>query len=176
MRSSQHGSARPGLLYAYALALGIIVADQLSKYWVQLNFELYERMPLLPFLDFTLVYNKGAAWSFLSDAGGWQRWLFTAISLVVSVLLVVWIARVQRSQRLLLFALACILGGAVGNLVDRVMLGQVVDFVLVYYRDWYFPAFNLADSAITVGAGCMILDIFIGEDAHADERAGPAPD
>ena len=116
----------------YLLALFVVIADQLSKYWVQASFELYERLPLLSFLDFTLVYNEGAAWSFLSDAGGWQRWLFTAISLIVSVVLMVWIARLQGRQRLLLMALACILGGAIGNLIDRVMLGKVVDFVLVY--------------------------------------------
>ena len=109
----------------YLLALIIITLDQLSKYWVQANFELYERLPLLSFLDFTLVYNEGAAWSFLSDAGGWQRWLFTAISLGVSVVLVVWMARLQGNQHLLLIALTFILGGAVGNLIDRVLLGKV---------------------------------------------------
>ncbi len=157
----------------YLLALIIITLDQLSKYWVQANFELYERLPLLSFLDFTLVYNEGAAWSFLSDAGGWQRWLFTAISLGVSVVLVVWMARLQGNQHLLLIALTFILGGAVGNLIDRVLLGKVVDFVLVYYRDWYFPAFNVADAAISLGAAFMLLDMFINRgdvDNHAQEK------
>ncbi|MBT8150321.1 MAG: lipoprotein signal peptidase [Gammaproteobacteria bacterium] len=146
----------------YLFAIALVAIDQLSKYLVQANFELYERLPLLPLLDFTLVYNEGAAWSFLSDAGGWQRWLFTAISSVVSVVLVIWIARTAVNETLLCFALAAILGGAVGNLIDRVMLGKVVDFVLVYYKDWYFPAFNVADAAITVGAAAMLLDIFVG--------------
>ncbi len=157
----------------YLLALIIIALDQLSKHWIQSNFELYERLPLLSFLDFTLVYNEGAAWSFLSDAGGWQRWLFTAISLGVSVVLVVWIARLQANQYVLLIALTFILGGAVGNLIDRVLLGKVVDFVLVYYRDWYFPAFNVADAAISLGAAFMLLDMFINRgdvDNHAHEK------
>ena len=157
----------------YLLALIIITLDQLSKHWIQSNFELYERLPLLSFLDFTLVYNEGAAWSFLSDAGGWQRWLFTAISLVVSVVLVVWMARLQANQYLLFIALTLILGGAVGNLIDRVLLGKVVDFVLVYYRDWYFPAFNVADAALSLGTVFMLLDIFINRgdvDNHAHEK------
>lgn len=160
----------------YALAVLIIALDQLSKYLVQAHFELYERLPLLPFLDFTLVYNEGAAWSFLSNAGGWQRWLFTAISSVVSVVLVVWLSRVTRHEKMLCLALAAILGGAVGNLIDRVLLGKVVDFVLVYHGDWYFPAFNIADSAITLGAAAMLLDIMRGDpdvNTKVDERDAP---
>jgi signal peptidase II len=150
------------LWFWYGLAIVVIIADQLTKLWIQQSFELYQRVALLPWLDFTLVYNKGAAWSFLSNAGGWQRWFFTVISTVISVVLIVWLQRVDRKQPYLLMALTLILGGAVGNLIDRVLLGKVVDFVLVYYDSWYFPAFNLADSAITVGAGFMILDMFIG--------------
>lgn len=146
----------------YALAIVIIVLDQLSKYWVQLSFFEGERVNLLPILDFTLVYNKGAAWSFLSDAGGWQRWLFTAISSVVSIVLVIWIHRLVAIQKILLIALTLILAGAVGNLIDRIMLGKVVDFVLFYYDGRYFPAFNVADSAITLGAIMMLIDVFWG--------------
>ena len=146
----------------YILALVIVVLDQLSKYWVQISFFEGERVNLLPILDFTLVYNKGAAWSFLSDAGGWQRWLFTAISSVVSVVLVVWIHRLVAIQKILLIALTLILAGAVGNLIDRVLLGKVVDFVLFYYDGHYFPAFNVADSAITLGAMMMLIDVFWG--------------
>ncbi len=146
----------------YILALVIVVFDQLSKYWVQINFFEGERVNLLPILDFTLVYNKGAAWSFLSDAGGWQRWLFTAISSVVSVVLVVWIHRLVAIQKILLIALTLILAGAVGNLIDRVLLSKVVDFVLLYYDGHYFPAFNVADSAITLGAILMLIDVFFG--------------
>lgn len=150
----------------YALALFIVVADQLTKFYIQSSFVLYERMNLTPFLDFTLVYNEGAAWSFLSDAGGWQRWLFTALASVISLVLVVWIHRLEQKQMYLKIALALILGGAIGNLVDRVLLGKVVDFVLVYYQNWFFPAFNLADSAITVGAGFMILDMFTANEGE----------
>ena len=146
----------------YILAIVIIVLDQLSKYWVQQSFFEGQRLNLLPILDFTLVYNKGAAWSFLSDAGGWQRWLFTAISSVVSVVLVVWIHRLVAMQRILLIALTLILAGAVGNLIDRVLLGKVVDFVLFYYDGHYFPAFNVADCAISVGAIFMLVDVFFG--------------
>ena len=146
----------------YTLAIVIIVLDQLSKYWVQLSFFEGERVNLLPILDFTLVYNKGAAWSFLSDAGGWQRWLFTAISSVVSIVLVIWIHRLVAIQKILLIALTFILAGAVGNLIDRIMLGKVVDFVLFYYDGHYFPAFNVADSAITLGAIMMLIDVFWG--------------
>ena len=129
---------------------------------MQLSFFEGERVNLLPILDFTLVYNKGAAWSFLSDAGGWQRWLFTAISSVVSIVLVIWIHRLVAIQKILLIALTFILAGAVGNLIDRIMLGKVVDFVLFYYDGHYFPAFNVADSAITLGAIMMLIDIFWG--------------
>ena len=155
----------------YALAAVIIVLDQLSKYWVQVSFFEFERINLLPILDFTLVYNKGAAWSFLSDAGGWQRWLFTGISSVVSIVLVIWIHRLLAVQKLLLIALTLILAGAVGNLIDRVLLGKVVDFVLFYYDGHYFPAFNIADSAITIGAIFMLADVFWGpseDDLKAD--------
>ncbi|MDB2410166.1 signal peptidase II [Pseudomonadales bacterium] len=146
----------------YALAIVIIVFDQLTKYWVQLSFFEGERVNLLPILDFTLVYNKGAAWSFLSDAGGWQRWLFTAISSVVSIVLVIWIHRLVAIQKILLIALTLILAGAVGNLIDRIILGKVVDFVLFYYDGHYFPAFNVADCAITLGAIMMLIDVFWG--------------
>ena len=155
----------------YALAAVIIVLDQLSKYWVQVSFFEFERINLLPILDFTLVYNKGAAWSFLSDAGGWQRWLFTGISSVVSIVLVIWIHRLVAVQKLLLIALTLILAGAVGNLIDRVLIGKVVDFVLFYYDGHYFPAFNVADSAITIGAIFMLADVFWGpseDDLKAD--------
>lgn len=147
--------------YWYALAIIIVLLDQLTKLWVQAEFDVWQRLNVLPVFDLTLVYNKGAAWSFLSNAGGWQRWFLTGISLVASVVLTVWIYRTPARQRLLLAALTFILGGAVGNLIDRALAGQVVDFLLFYYNDSYFPAFNLADSAITLGAFLMILDLFM---------------
>jgi signal peptidase II len=114
---------------------------------------------ILPVFKFTLLHNEGAAFSFLDDAGGWQRWFFASVSGLVSVTLVVWLTRLQRRDWLLALALAFILGGAVGNLVDRVTLGYVVDFIVVHYENSYFPAFNLADSAISLGAALMILDM-----------------
>jgi len=154
----------------FGLAAIVIVLDQLSKQAIALNFEYGERLNLLPVFDLTLVYNYGAAWSFLSDAGGWQRWLFTAISFVFSIVIIVWISRLVKEssakggpQVLLLLALSLILGGAIGNLIDRVLYGYVIDFLLVYYQDHFFPVFNIADSAISVGAGLMLIDVFKGE-------------
>lgn len=148
----------------YTIAAVIVLLDQLSKHWVMASFELYQRMPIMPLLDFTFVYNEGAAWSFLSDAGGWQRYLLTAISAVMSVALIVWIKRSDPTwlQRL---SLAFILGGAVGNLYDRAVWGKVVDFILVYYQDWSYPVFNLADSAITVGAIMLFIDMFVNRES-----------
>jgi signal peptidase II len=113
------------------------------------------------FFSLILAYNKGAAFSFLSDAGGWQRWFFTAVAVAVSAVLVVWIYRLKQHEKLLAIALALVLGGAIGNVYDRIMLGHVVDFILVHYQDNYFPAFNIADSAISVGAALLILDAFL---------------
>jgi signal peptidase II len=113
------------------------------------------------YFSLILAYNKGAACSFLSDAGGWQRWFFTAVAVAVSAVLVVWIYRLKQHEKLLAIALALVLGGAIGNVYDRIMLGHVVDFILVHYQDNYFPAFNIADSAISVGAALLILDAFL---------------
>jgi signal peptidase II len=165
---------RRGRWIWYFLVVVIIVCDQASKDWIVQHFYLGERLNVLPFFDLTLVYNEGAAWSFLSDAGGWQRWLFTGISSVVSVVLMVWMFRVCNTQRYLLIALTLILAGAVGNLIDRVLLGKVVDFLLVYYQHSEFPVFNVADSAISIGAVFLILDAFTqpksNEDADAKEK------
>ena len=139
------------------LALLLLVADQATKWLARSTLDLHEMVPVLPFLDFTLTYNLGAAFSFLSDAGGWQRWFFSLLALVVSVVIVVWIARLRQGERLLGAGLAMILGGAVGNLWDRVALGGVVDFIYLNWRGWDWPAFNVADSAITVGAVLFAL-------------------
>ena len=109
------------------------------------------------FFNLVRVHNEGAAFSFLAGASGWQRWLFTGIG-VVAALFILWMLRSHSGQRLFAFALACILGGAIGNLVDRVAYGHVVDFLQFHYGGWYFPSFNVADSAITIGAGALILD------------------
>jgi signal peptidase II len=117
---------------------------------------------VLPILDFTLRYNPGAAFSFLADQSGWQRYFLTGLASVVSIVLAVWIYRLKPSERILGVGLALVLGGALGNLYDRVVLGHVVDFISFHWNDWYFPAFNIADSAISVGAVLLIIDSFFG--------------
>jgi signal peptidase II len=142
------------------LSLVVVALDQATKFLVTRFFELYERVEVLPVLDFTLLHNTGAAFSLLAGASGWQRWFFIGLACVVSVLLVAWIWRTPRGEKLLPLALALILGGAVGNVIDRVVHGYVVDFIHAHWGAAYFPAFNIADSAITVGAVLLILDAF----------------
>ena len=147
---------------AYALALLVLVLDQGSKAMAQSMLEYARPVPVFSWFNLTLHYNEGAAFSFLSDAGGWQRWLFTGLALVVSGVLAVWVWRLPREQGLLALALALVLGGALGNAIDRVLLGHVVDFISVHYAGRYFPTFNVADSAISVGAVLLLLDGFRG--------------
>ncbi len=161
MASSMNPSKQRSMLHWLWLSVIVIVLDQCTKFYFNNHFSLYEQLPVTPFFSFTLAYNTGAAFSFLSDASGWQRWFFISIALVVSVVLVVWIRRLRSDEKLQAVALALILGGALGNVWDRIALGHVVDFLLFYYDRYYFPAFNLADSAITLGAGLLILDMFI---------------
>ncbi len=140
------------------VALVVILLDQASKWAVLERFEYGERLNLVPgWFDFTLVFNTGAAFSFLADAAGWQRWFFTALGIVASVVIVFMLRR-HGGQPLFATALALIMGGAIGNVVDRIVHAKVVDFLLFYRGDWYFPAFNLADSAITLGAILLIAD------------------
>jgi signal peptidase II len=127
---------------------------------------------ILPVFNFTLQHNTGAAFSFLHDAGGWQRWLFSAIAIVVGIGIAVWMARLKRGQTLLMASLALILGGALGNVVDRLRFGYVVDFISVHYADYYFPAFNVADSAISIGAGLLLLDMLLHPQHHNSSRDG----
>lgn len=156
---SKPATHTPGRLFAgwLAGALLIIVLDQASKLYFDNHFAWGERVALLPFLDFTLLYNEGAAFSFLSNEGGWQRWLFSAIALAAAVL-IIRLLRQQPRQKLFCTSLMLILGGALGNLIDRVLHGHVVDFILFYWNSWHFPAFNVADIAISAGAGLLILD------------------
>lgn len=155
------------------LALLVLIADQLSKVWVIKNFSLGESVSLLPVFNFTYARNYGAAFSFLGDAGGWQRWLFTAIAVVVTVILSVWLSRLKSSQWKLSLALVLIVAGAVGNLIDRSLYGYVVDFLHVFYQDWHYPIFNIADCAITIGAGLLIWDSFSpDEPVVTEEKAG----
>lgn len=149
------------------LAILVFVLDQLSKHWIVANLEPYQAIQYSPFFNLTHVYNYGAAFSFLSDAGGWQRWFFTLIALGVSGLLLWWLKESTRQQVLLPVAFSLILGGALGNVYDRMLHGYVIDFLVFYYQDWYWPAFNVADSAICLGAILLIVDMFSSkEKAH----------
>jgi signal peptidase II len=155
-------SARFGKLPWLWLAALVLGLDLLTKEIVLQSLAFRERVTMIPgYFDWTHVYNTGAAFSFLADESGWQRWFFAIIAIAVSVSLVVWLKRLKANETWLAVALALVLGGALGNLHDRVLLGHVVDFILVHWQDrYYFPAFNLADSAITVGALMLLVDMF----------------
>ena len=140
------------------LAAGIVVIDQLTKQIAYHSLGGNPSIVVLPVLEFALVLNQGAAFGFLSDAGGWQRIFFIALALIFSVVLLVWIWREMQRNRTLTIGLSLVLGGAIGNLIDRSMLGYVIDFIVLHYKDWYFPAFNVADMAITFGAIILIAD------------------
>jgi signal peptidase II len=142
------------------LSVAVVALDQATKFLVTRFLELYDRVEVLPVLDFTLLHNTGAAFSILAGASGWQRGFFISLGLIVSGVLVVWLWRLPRGERLLPIALTLIIGGAVGNVIDRVLLGYVVDFIHAHLGGAYFPAFNIADSAITVGAVLLMLDAF----------------
>jgi len=152
-----------------AVAVAVLVADQITKAAILATFRPGDELPLLPFLSLVLTFNKGAAFSFLAGADGWQRWLFATIAVVAAVF-IVWLLK-RGGTRLYCLGLALILGGAIGNLIDRLWLGQVVDFVLLHWRGWTYPAFNVADSAITVGAILLIVDSF--HQRRADAAATP---
>ncbi len=136
----------------------VIVLDQVSKYMATEMLEMFQPVAVMPMFNLTLMYNPGAAFSFLSEAGGWQRWFFTIVALVISGVIFTWIRRLDVGQHLQAAALSLVLGGALGNLIDRLLLGHVVDFIQIYYDRWYWPAFNIADSAITLGVVLLILD------------------
>jgi len=154
----------------YLLAALVVLLDQGSKQLALASLEYGESVALLPSLNLTLLYNPGAAFSFLSDAGGWQRWFFTVVGAGVSLFIVGWISRLSAGQGLLATSLALVLGGALGNLWDRMALGHVVDFIDVYYQSYHWPAFNVADSAITVGALLLILEsLFSGAGSKKED-------
>jgi len=148
------------------LAVLVIVLDQYSKWLVLQHFELYQTLRLTSWFNLTLAYNTGAAFSFLNDAGGWQRWLFVVLAVIISGVLLVWLRRAQQ-LRLQALALALVIGGAIGNVIDRVRLGYVVDFIDWHYRDWHWPVFNLADSAITLGVVLLIVDSLFNADTSS---------
>ena len=148
------------------LSVITIILDQLTKYIAEAELLLHQPVAMFPGFNFTLMYNKGAAFSFLSEAGGWQRIFFVILSTAISIFLFFWLKQItqddeQKNNNLLQIAISFILGGAIGNLIDRALTGEVVDFIQVYYTTHYFPAFNIADSAITLGAGLLILDMIL---------------
>jgi signal peptidase II len=145
------------LLPWLGLALILLIADQFTKVLILGYYQLGDATYVSSFFNVVRVHNTGAAFSFLASASGWQRWFFTAIG-IAAALFILWMLKSHAGQRLFSFALACILGGAVGNVIDRTLHGYVVDFLDFHYAGWHFPAFNVADSAITVGAICLVLD------------------
>jgi signal peptidase II len=141
------------------LAVVVMALDQWTKSLIVDRFEEFDKVVLLPVLEIMRLHNEGAAFSFLSNAGGWQRWMFIGLGVVVSAAILVWLRRLPpKGQGLLAAGLSLILGGALGNVIDRVQLGHVIDFIRVHWGEHYFPAFNVADSAITIGAVLVILD------------------
>jgi signal peptidase II len=139
------------------LALALLIADQFTKVLILGYYQQGDTTRITSFFNIVRAHNSGAAFSFLAAASGWQRWFFTAIG-VAAAGFIIWLLRSHAGQRLFSFALACVLGGAIGNVVDRLLHGYVIDFIQVHWHSWYFPAFNVADSAITIGAACLILD------------------
>ena len=158
------------------LSLLAIVIDQWTKSIAVAHLVYAQPVPVMPMLNWTLLHNYGAAFSFLSDAGGWQRYFFTSLASVVSVIFALWLLRLPKNTVVLAAALSLILGGAIGNLIDRVTLGYVVDFIHVYYSDSHFPAFNIADSAITLGVILMLIDTFFLEKHRLAQQASSTQD
>lgn len=152
------------------LSVAIVALDLLTKYLASSNLDYAMPVKVMPCFNFTLLHNTGAAFSFLASESGWQRWFFITLAAVVSAVLVRWLVTL-KNDRWLAISIALVLGGALGNLYDRITLGYVVDFLHFYWNDNHFPAFNLADSAITVGAGMMILDIFRKKDDGENESS-----
>ena len=153
------------------ISLAVFGLDQVTKLWILDNFVLGERQVLLPFFNLVHVHNYGAAFSFLSDQPGWQRWFLLAVTSVISVVLLVWLTRLQAQQKLLALSLALILGGALGNLYDRAVYGYVVDFIDWHVNGYHWPAFNIADAGISCGAVLLILDTFINPEPKAKDKA-----
>lgn len=160
-----HDANRLTLRTWLGFALAVIVVDHLTKFWVSSTLDYHEFVPVLPFFSLVLVHNTGAAFSFLADAGGWQRWFFIAVGVVATVIIVRLLKRHAREPRLAL-PLALVLGGALGNVIDRIVLGYVVDFLYFHYKSFAWPAFNVADAAISIGAALLVWDSLRGKPAQ----------
>jgi signal peptidase II len=161
MERHASGAFDAGQLRWLVLTAAVIGADQWSKRLIESSLQLSEARYCLPVFNLVRAHNRGVAFSMFDAAAGWQRWVFSGLAVVVSVTLIVWLARLERRAALMAAALALILGGALGNVIDRLRLGYVVDFLQVHWQQHYFPAFNVADSAISVGAGFLLLDAFL---------------
>jgi signal peptidase II len=156
------GENRPRAASWLLLSAFVVLADQVSKMYIARHYLEFEFMRILPVLDITCMHNVGAAFSFLASASGWQRWVFIGLAVVVSIGITIWLIKLPRDVHVLLAAgLALVLGGALGNVIDRIRLGYVIDFIHFHWDRAYFPAFNVADSAITVGAACLLLDALL---------------
>ena len=153
------------------ISVVVIILDQITKAIATAKLVMFDPVAVMPMFNFTLMHNEGAAFSFLSDAGGWQRWFFTVLATIVSIAIFIWIKKLTPQEKGMAISLSLILGGAIGNLIDRVRFGYVVDFIDVYYNDWHWPAFNIADSAIFVGAAIMIIYSF-----REEKKTKPDPD
>ena len=158
----------------YLLSIVIIIVDQWTKWLAKTKLNFLEPIPVIePFLNWTLAYNYGAAFSFLADAGGWQKWFFSGLALVIALFLIVYLIRAPRNAKLLSLGLAMVLGGAIGNLIDRVRLGKVVDFIHVHYADvWHYPIFNIADIAICIGVAIIVIDMIFLEGKREGKSKG----
>src|SRR5688572_20675940 len=158
------------------LSFFVVILDQATKALVIGTVKTQDAIALLPILDIVYLENTGAAFSILAQASGWQRWFFILLALGVSLALMIWLRRIRADQTLLAVGLSLVLGGALGNVIDRVMHGYVVDFIYFNWRSWDFPAFNVADTAISIGAGCLLLDAFLerghGKEPTGERRAG----
>lgn len=144
------------------ISLLVVILDQASKQIAEAQLTPHQAVNLLPYFDWYLTYNTGAAFSFLANAGGWQRWLFTVIAIVISIVIVQWVRKLPSEDTLTAASLCLILGGAIGNLIDRVYLGHVIDYIQIWLGSYPFPAFNIADASISVGAALLILSSFSG--------------
>lgn len=152
------------------VSAAVIWADIVTKEWASEALTLYRPREILSWLNLTLAHNYGAAFSFLSDASGWQRWFFTVLATVVSLVLIVWVLRLPRREWRTGLALSLIIGGAIGNLIDRVQFGYVIDFIDVHYAGWHWPAFNVADSAISCGVVVLLLDALLHSLRRGEQR------
>jgi signal peptidase II len=154
----------------YLLSLVVLILDQWTKWLAETNLTFHEPVPVIePILNWTLAYNYGAAFSFLADAGGWQKWFFSGLALVMSIFLIGYLVKAPRQAKLLSTGLALVLGGAIGNLIDRLLHGHVIDFIHVHYQnDWHYPIFNIADMGISIGVILIIIDmLFLEKKRHS---------